>query len=120
MPRLDKFFIHNTAVELCFRTQEGLPFVATPYMRVILMGIFARAQELYGVTLCHLVVMPNHMHLIITIGDSTRTKFFVEYIKRETAHAVNRLQGRRQRTVWVKGYDSPTILDPEKAIARIV
>jgi REP element-mobilizing transposase RayT len=119
MPRLRKLIIHNTLVEICFRTEEGLPLVATPYMQVILLSIFARAQSMFPVKFCHGVVLPNHMHLHIVVQDTSVVDKFVGYIKRETAHAINRLMGRRKKTIWAEGYDSTIILDVEKAISRI-
>jgi REP element-mobilizing transposase RayT len=119
MARLRKLIIHNTLVEICFRTEEGLPLVATPYMQVLLLSIFARAQSMFPVKFCHGLVMPNHMHLHIVVQDTSVVDKFVGYIKRETAHAINRLMGRRKKTIWAEGYDSTIILDAEKAISRI-
>lgn len=120
MPRLRKVFIRNSLVEICFRTEEGLPLVASHYMRVILLNIFARAQSKYPVKFCHGLVMSNHMHLLVVVNDPTVVDKFVGYIKRETSHAINRLMGRKKKTIWSAGYDSTIILDMEKAIERIV
>lgn len=35
---------------------------------------------------------------------------FMGYIKGEISHAINRLLGRRQKTIWCDGYDSPILL----------
>jgi hypothetical protein len=43
----------------------------------------------------------------------------MERFKCETAHAVNRLLGRRQVTVWNEGYDSPAILTLEDLIEKM-
>jgi hypothetical protein len=64
--------------------------------------------------------MGNHVHLVLVVSDPEKTVKFIQYVKRETSHAINRLMGRRQRTVWKSGFDSPIILDFEKAIERIV
>jgi REP element-mobilizing transposase RayT len=119
MARLRKLIIHNSLVEICFRTEEGLPLVATPYMQVILLSIFARAQSMFPVKFCHGVVMPNHMHLLVVVRDPLVVDKFVGYIKRESSHAINRLMGRKKKTIWAEGYDSTIILDAEKAISRI-
>jgi len=119
MPRLRKCFVHGSVVEICSRVEEGLPFVSTVYMNVILLSILARAQTLFPCTICHFVFMGNHFHLIAVIKDPEMFDDFVAFFKRETAHAINRLLGRRQRTVWCDGYDSVIILDPEKVLQRI-
>ena len=114
-----KIFIHGTVVEVCFRTEEGLPLPATPYIKVILESIFARAQSLFPVTICHYLVMANHIHMLVVVDDPAGVPAFVGYLKGESAHAVNRLMGRKKHTVWCDGFDSPIILDAENAIKAI-
>jgi REP element-mobilizing transposase RayT len=120
MPRNRKVFIHNLPVEVGFRTEEGLPLPPNPLIRLLLSSIIARAQYLYSVTICHFVVMANHMHLILVVQDPADIPDFVGYIKRESAHFVNRLLGRIGHTIWADGYDSSTLLDPHKVMQRIV
>lgn len=120
MPNLKRCIIHNTLVEVCFRTEEGLPFVATPYIQAIMQSILAAAQSSYPTKICHFVLMANHMHLQLIVQDPEDFVAFVGYVKRESAHAINRLLGRKKRTVWCDRYDDPKILDPEKAMQRIV
>lgn len=120
MPRNRRCFIHDTLLEICFRTEEGLPLVASPYMTMILEGIIARAAEAYPVRICAIVVMGNHIHLFLVVDAPEQVPLFVAYIKRETAHAINHLRGRVGHTVWQDGYDAVIILDPMKAIERLV
>ncbi len=120
MARLRKFFIHGSVVELTFRAEAGLPFVATDYMRLIVLSYLARAQKFYPLSICAVVVMGNHVHMLVVVRNPELVPKFMEYFKRETAHAVNRLWGRKRRTVWSEGYDSPIVLDYEKVIQRLV
>lgn len=106
--------------ELTFRTEEGLPLVDTPYMRLIVESYLARAQQMFPVTITNLVVMGNHVHMLIVVQNPADAPNFVGYFKRETSHAVNRLLGREKRTVWAEGYDSPVVLDAEKVVERLV
>lgn len=120
MPRNRRCFIHNTLIEICFRTEAGLPLVATRYMKLLIEGIFARAAAVYPVTICGMVVMGNHIHLLVVVDTPEHVPLFVAYVKREIAHIVNRLKGNVGQTVWQDGYDAVIILDPEKAIERFV
>lgn len=119
MPNNPRCFVHKTVLDVTFRTEEGLPLVASEYMKVILRGIFARAQSLYPVTICHYLVMPNHVHMIIVVEDPEAVPGFIGAIKREISHAINRLAGRRKRTIWCDGYDAPVLLDPDKVVEKI-
>jgi REP element-mobilizing transposase RayT len=88
-------------------------------MDLILWSALGLAQSLYPIKIISFVVMGNHVHMIATVGDPTMIESFMERFKCETAHAVNRLLGRRQVTVWCEGYDSPTILTVDDLIDRI-
>lgn len=99
-----------------FRTEEGLPFVPTEAMNEIIWGALARGQELYPVKLCGFSWMPNHPHCLVMPEDPESLSKFIGYVKQETAHAINRLLGRRKRTIWSEGFDSPVVLDSEKAL----
>ena len=120
MPRHRKHFVHGTVVEVTFRVEVGLPFVQTSYMRLIVESYLARAQYRYPITICAVVVMGNHVHMLLVVKDPEAVPKFLEYFKRETAHAVNRLWGRHKQTVWCEGYDSPVVLDAAKVVQRLV
>jgi REP element-mobilizing transposase RayT len=79
-------------------------------MEKMLWSALAVAQNLYPLKVIAFVVMGNHIHLIVLVEDPEVVESFLERFKCETAHAVNRLLGRRQVSVWCEGYDSPTIL----------
>jgi hypothetical protein len=64
-------------------------------------------------------VMGNHVHLIALVEDPTTLESFMERFKCETAHAINRLLGRRQVTVWCEGYDSPMILTLDALLEKV-
>ena len=115
-----KLFIHNTLVEICFRLEDSLYFTSTPYMKEIFISCLATAQTMYKLQICHFVLMANHLHMLVVVEDTTSVSNVVGYLKKETAHAINRLLGRKRHTVWNADYDSPTILDYDTAISRIV
>ena len=116
MARNRKVFIRKKTYFITFRAEVGLPFPATDLINRIIEGILCKAKSLYQIDVVAHKFMANHVHLVITVICPESVDNFVQYIKRESAHAVNRLLGRRKRTVWCEGYDSPLILDIEKAL----
>ena len=120
MSRNRKCFIHGTVVELCFRTEEGLPLSPNPFIIQIILSTLAAAQTLYPVTIVAFLVMPNHIHLLVVVENPEAVPGFARYVKRETAHAINHLLGRRKRTIWEEGYYSPTITDPDEVKRRLL
>ena len=83
-------------------------------MNLIIEGVLAKATRDYEIDVNHSIFMANHFHMIVTVINPDDVKEFYRYVKGEIAHAVNRLLGRRKRTVWADGYDSPIVLDEDK------
>src|SRR5690606_7274325 len=100
MPENRKYFVNRTAHLITSRTEEGLPLVPSLIMNFIIWCILARARTLYRVRVSHFLFMANHFHMLIVVDDPEHLSPFVGYVKAETAHAINRLLGRRKKTVW--------------------
>jgi len=114
-----KLFEHNVPYELCTSVRKGLPFVITPYIELILKGILASAQTQFPITICHLIVMANHIHMLIVVQDTEDVPRFMDHFKTESAHALNKLMGTTGESFWCEGYDSPAILSPTNFLHRM-
>ena len=114
MPRNRKYFTHNSAIFITTRTEEGLPIVPSHHLNYIIWGILAKARTKYKVKICHFIFMSNHFHLLLVVDSPQDVPRFMGYVKGEISHAINRLLGRRQKTIWQDGYDSPVLLDATK------
>jgi hypothetical protein len=57
--------------------------------------------------------------MLLVVDDPDHVDDFIRYIKTESAHAVNKLWGRKKRTVWCDGYDSPMVITPKDAMKYI-
>jgi REP element-mobilizing transposase RayT len=119
MPRNPKLFIKGTLIEVSSRIEEGLPLVPNELTCLIIGSILARAQNRYPVTMVAYSFMENHFHMLLIVHNPKDIPDFIGYFKRESAHAINRMIGRRQRTIWCEGFDNPVILDSETAIKRL-
>lgn len=120
MPEPPRILLPKTLVLVTCRMETGLPLVCTEYMSAIIWSALARAQFLYPVRICAFVVMGNHFHILLCVAEPGDIVGFMDRIKTETAHAVNRLLGYRQRTVWCDGYDAEPILTVNDAVSRFV
>ena len=120
MARVRKVFISRKSYFITFRAESGLLLPSTELMNRILEGILCKAASLYKIEVVAFKFMANHVHMIVTVVCPESVDNFVQYVKRESAHAVNRLLGRRKRTVWCEGYDSPVFLDQDKLIEKLV
>jgi len=116
---MSKVYIKGTVIMVTTRTEVGLPFVSTEAMNMILWGVIARAQLIFPVRVVSLLFMANHLHMILIVDNPEDISGFMDRVKTESAHDINRLLGRRQRTVWVKGFDDPRILTPHDVVEKI-
>lgn len=48
--------------------------------------------------------------MILVVDDPEHVSAFIRFVKGEIAHAINIQLGRRKKTIWAEGYDSPIIL----------
>ena len=120
MPSAPNIVVAGGEYELTYRTEEGLPLVPSRTMEKICRSYLAAAATKYKIRPTAVKVMGNHVHKKVIVDDPADLPDFVEYFKRETSHAINKLLGRTQRTVWKRGYDPVRILDAEKSFDRTV
>ncbi len=120
MPRLPKFHPPKSVLFITTSLEEGLLLKSNPLMKAILETCLAKAQRLHKVRICHFLFEENHVHLVIVVDNPEDIADFMERFKTESAHAINKLLGRRKRTVWCEGYDSPILGNPVDVIKQIV
>jgi hypothetical protein len=71
---------------------------------------------MHPLTISGFLIEATHIHLIVVVRNSEDVCGFVRYFKTESAHMLNRVLGRRKRTIWCEGYDSPVVLTPIRAL----
>jgi hypothetical protein len=49
--------------------------------------------------------------MMLVVDCPQHVPAFIGYLKSEISHCINRLLGRRQRTIWQEGYDAPMLID---------
>jgi REP element-mobilizing transposase RayT len=114
-----KYHPHGSVLFCTFSVEEGLFLLANPLCKAIIKSCLARAQTLYPVRICHVVVEATHVHILLVVIDPDDIQAFIRHFKTESAHMINRLLGRRKRTLWCEGYDSPIVLTPVRALVAI-
>lgn len=120
MPRPRKFVFKDAVLFITTSLEEGLLFNPNPLINAILESALARAQALFPVKIVDFLMEPTHLHLILAVLNPVDVAGFMERFKTESAHAINRLLGRKKRTIWCAGYDSPILLTAEDVVEKIV
>ena len=120
MARGPKFHPPRSVLFITTSLEEGLLLKSNPLMRLILESCLAKAQALHRVRICHFLFEETHVHIILVVDNPEDVPAFIGRFKTESAHSINRLLGRRKRTVWCEGYDSPILASPVDVIREIV
>jgi REP element-mobilizing transposase RayT len=119
MSRLPKVILNKSVLAITTSVEEGLMFPPNALMNDLLVGCLAKAQAHHPLRICDILIEATHVHMIAVVDDPNDVKGFMERFKTESAHAVNRLLGRKKRTVWCEGYDAPSLLTPEDVVHKI-
>jgi REP element-mobilizing transposase RayT len=121
MARLRRKFEHGKTYHILSRTKEGLPFVPNRYIKRLIGGILARAQELYpDVTLVTIFFMSNHYHAIVTsTGDPAKISDFFGYINGELSSLFHRLTGVSNDNFWSCRFKAQILLTADSVMEKI-
>jgi REP element-mobilizing transposase RayT len=119
MPSPAKIFLPGSLHFVTTSVEEGFMFPPNPYIEELIKKCLSQAQAAHPVRISHFLLNTTHMHMMLSVIDPQDAADFMERFKTESAHAINRLLGRKKRTVWCEGYDSPLIKDLETAKSKI-
>lgn len=119
MSRPPKIVINRTVLAITTSVEEGLMFPPNKLINDIIVGCLAKAQAHHPLEISDIVVEATHLHMIAVVSDPNDVEGFMERFKTESAHAINRLLGRKKRTLWCEGYDAPVLLTPDDVIHKI-
>jgi REP element-mobilizing transposase RayT len=118
--RPPKIVINGSVLFITASIEQGILLPCNPVMKRVFESILARAQDLYPVRVNHLILEGTHVHMIVTVDNPNDIRDFMRYFKGESAHAINAFLGRKKRTVWCAGYDSPVLLTKDAVIDKLV
>ena len=120
MPRLRKAIFNRQVHFITASVEEGIMLPANPLVKQLILSAMARAHEHHPIEICHYIVNGTHIHMIVIVNNPMDIPGFMERFKTESAHYLNRLLGRKKRTIWCDSYDSPALLTVDDVIKKIV
>ena len=119
MPRLRKAIFNNKVYFLTLSVQEGIMLPANDLVKFVIKSALLRALKHHPITISHFIVNGTHIHIVLRVYNPQDIPGFMERFKTESAHYLNNLIGRNQRTLWCKSYDSPQLLQAPDVIEKI-
>ena len=120
MPHSRRFIESKQPYAITFRVKEGLPFVATYYMNLLLGGIMARAQRDNKITICHDLWMANHIHLFGVSKDPYALTAFYAEVEKKITDCIKKLLGLEHLNLWQERPVVALVADLDAAIDQIV
>jgi putative transposase len=78
--------------------------------RAILMECLLHYRDKGNYLLHELVVMPNHLHLLLTPGDKTSLEKAIQLIKGGSSHAIHQQSGTKMQ-IWQAGFHEESVRD---------
>jgi REP element-mobilizing transposase RayT len=119
MPAPPKFTFHGGIYFVTTSVEEGITFPPNETTKELILKSLAQAQGLHNIEIIDIIIQPTHVHMLVRVIDPSDAVDFMERFKTESAHAINRILGRKKKTLWCEGYDSPFIPDIATAIEKI-
>jgi putative transposase len=98
-------YAQNAVYFLTGSTLRHQRFLAVGERRLLLHDILDNAIEDYGVTLYAWVILADHYHLLIKIGDVAPLWKFIKRFHGESAIRLNKLDQTPGRQVWYQYWD---------------
>lgn len=111
-----KYHPHGSVLFITFSIEEGLLLLCNPLCEAIIRSCLARAQFIHPLPICGILVEPTHLHLLVVVDNPVDVPGFVRCFKTESSHMLNRVLGRKKRTVWCESYDDPIVLTMPRAL----
>lgn len=107
-------------VEITNRTFQGRYLLApSPELRQVVIGVLARAQEIYGVRIFGLSFLSNHFHLLLEVENVQQMRNFMQHVNTNLSKEIGRLIGWRGK-LWADRYHSIPVSNEEAAqVARL-
>src|SRR5688572_391591 len=115
MSRRLRYVPRPMVVEVTCRTIHGRYLLhPSPRLNRLVIGVLARAQRKYGVSLHAFCVMSNHYHLLITVTDAQQLARFMNFVQSSLAREAGRLARWRER-FWSRRYQAILVSDERDA-----
>jgi REP element-mobilizing transposase RayT len=111
-----KYHLHGSVLFATFSIEQGMLLLCNPLCEAILKSCLASAQFMYPVRVVAFLIEGTHIHLVLVVDNPDDVPAFIRHFKTESAHALNRILGRRKRTFWCECYDSRVVLTPLRTL----
>jgi REP element-mobilizing transposase RayT len=115
MPRRIRFIPEGSLVEVTSRTIQGrFLLTPSPEVRLLTLGVLARANRLYPLEIHAFAFLSNHYHLLVTVASAERLARFINYLNSNLAREMGRVVHWREK-FWGRRYQAVVVSTEEAA-----
>jgi Transposase IS200 like len=82
------------------------------------LGVLGRAQDLFGMRICAVTVLSNHLHALLIVNDAAQLASFMQHILANIAKEVGR-HHQWHGPFWSRRYRSIVVADAHSQAARL-
>jgi REP-associated tyrosine transposase len=97
---------------------QGRTIFQVPENAQVMVQTLLRHREQHAYLLHEFVVMPNHLHLMLTPGANASLEKCVQLIKGGSSHAIHAQRGQKME-IWQEGFHDWTVRDAEDWRAKV-
>jgi putative transposase len=101
---------------ITFSCQHRDPLLGTPQSRDFFLNTLERARQWYGFFVCGYVVMPEHVHLLISEPSRSKLSTVLQMLKQNTAHDLRPVEGA---PLWEPRYYDFNVWSEAKRIEKL-
>lgn len=101
---------------ITFSCQHRDSLLSEPCARDIFLDIFERTRRWYGFFVCGFVVMPEHVHLLMSEPERSRLAVVLQMLKQNTAHRLRPIEGS---PFWEPRYYDFNVWSEAKRIEKL-
>ena len=101
---------------ITFSCQHRDPLLGAPQSRDFFLKTFERVRQWYGFFVCGYVVMPEHVHLLISEPSRSKLCTVLQMLKQNTAHELRPVEGA---PLWEPRYYDFNVWSEAKRIEKL-
>lgn len=92
------------------------PLLAAPHSRDVFEQTLERVRQWYGIYICGYVIMPEHVHLLISEPERSTLSRVLQMLKQNTGHMLRPVEGS---PFWLPRYYDFNVWSEDKRVEKL-
>ena len=115
---LKRYYLEGSLHFITFSCYRRLPHLATPARRDLFLRVLEQARRRYGFALLGYVVMPEHVHLLMTMPTVGDPSVVMKVVKERFSRLLRKREALMDR-VWQKRFYDFNVCTERKRVEKL-